>query len=88
MFPSGQVAIPRYRTAPSRRIEARPLAMLQNVGRLLEAGSAYADFGNARLPERLALRAMHTVYGVLPTDPRRWHRGVAALAADYAVEIE
>jgi 2-iminobutanoate/2-iminopropanoate deaminase len=74
-------------------ISAEARQMLANLGRLLRAvGLDYADVvkSTVYLTDMGDFRAMNEVYReVFPTDPpTRATIGVAALAADYRIEIE
>ena len=74
-------------------IEAETRAMLENVGRLLDAvGLSYADVVKCTvyLRDFGDFGAMNKVYReFFPQDaPTRATVGVTALAADYSVEIE
>lgn len=94
VFLAGQVGdAPGSHGAVPGGIEAETRAMLQNVGRLLEAaGLTYADVVKCTvyLRDFGDFAAMNTVYReFFPTEPpTRATVGVTALAADYAVEIE
>jgi 2-iminobutanoate/2-iminopropanoate deaminase len=74
-------------------IEAETRAMLDNVGRLLDAaGLGFGDVVKATvyLRDFTEFAAMNTVYReYFPTEPpTRATVGVTALASDYRVEIE
>ncbi|HEY7702595.1 MAG TPA: RidA family protein [Candidatus Limnocylindrales bacterium] len=94
VFLAGQVGdVPGSHGAVPGGIEAETRAMLDNVGRLLQAvGLTYADVVKCTvyLRDFGDFGAMNTVYReYFPTDPpTRATVGVTALAADYAVEIE
>jgi 2-iminobutanoate/2-iminopropanoate deaminase len=94
VFLAGQVGdLPGTHGAVPGGIEAETRAMLDNVGRLLQAaGLGYGDVVRCTvyLRDFADFAAMNTVYReYFPTDPpARATVGVTALAADYAIEIE
>jgi 2-iminobutanoate/2-iminopropanoate deaminase len=94
VFLAGQVGdAPGSHGAVPGGIEAETRAMLENVGRLLDAaGLTYVDVVKCTvyLRDFADFAAMNAVYReFFPTDPpTRATVGVTALAADYAVEIE
>jgi 2-iminobutanoate/2-iminopropanoate deaminase len=94
VFLAGQVGdAPGAHGAVPGGIEAETRAMLDNVGRLLNAaGLDYTDVVRCTvyLRDFDDFAAMNTVYReYFPTDPpARATVGVTALAADYAIEIE
>ena len=94
VFVAGQVGdAPGSHGAVPGGIEPETRAMLDNVGRLLEAvGLDYGDVVKCTvyLRDFADFAAMNTVYReYFPTEPpTRATVGVTALAADYAVEIE
>jgi 2-iminobutanoate/2-iminopropanoate deaminase len=94
VFLAGQVGdLPGAHGAVPGGIEAETRAMLDNVGRLLQAaGLGYGDVVRCTvyLRDFADFAAMNTVYReYFPTDPpARATVGVTALAADYAIEIE
>jgi 2-iminobutanoate/2-iminopropanoate deaminase len=94
VFLAGQVGdAPGSHGAVSGGIQAETRAMLENVGRLLDAvGLTFADVVKCTLYLRdfADFGAMNTIYReFFPTDaPTRATVGVTALAADYSVEIE
>jgi 2-iminobutanoate/2-iminopropanoate deaminase len=94
VFLAGQVGdLPGAHGAVPGGIEAETRAMLDNVGRLLQAaGLGYSDVVRCTvyLRDFADFAAMNTVYReYFPTDPpARATVGVTALAADYAIEIE
>jgi 2-iminobutanoate/2-iminopropanoate deaminase len=94
VFVAGQVgSAPGVQGAVPGGIEAETRAMLDNVGRLLNAaGLDYTDVVRCTVYLRRFddFAAMNTVYReYFPTDPpARATVGVTALATDYAIEIE
>jgi 2-iminobutanoate/2-iminopropanoate deaminase len=94
VFLAGQVGDqPGSHGAVPGGIEAETRAMLDNVGRLLEAaGLGYSDVIRCTvyLRDFGDFTAMNEIYReYFPTDPpARATVGVTALAADYAIEIE
>jgi len=94
LFLAGQVGdAPGTHGAVPGGIEAETRAVLDNIGRLLDAvGLSYADVVRCTvyLRDFADFAAMNTVYReYFPTDPpARATVGVTALAADYAIEIE
>jgi len=94
VFLAGQVGDqPGSHGAVPGGIEAETRAMLDNVGRLLEAaGLGYGDVVRCTvyLRDFGGFAAMNAIYReYFPTDPpARATVGVTALAADYAIEIE
>jgi 2-iminobutanoate/2-iminopropanoate deaminase len=94
VFLAGQVGdAPGSHGAVPGGIEPETRAMLDNVGRLLEAvGLSFADVVKCTvyLREFSDFAAMNTVYReYFPNDmPTRATVGVTALAEDYSVEIE
>jgi 2-iminobutanoate/2-iminopropanoate deaminase len=94
VFLAGQVGdAPGRHGAVPGGIEPETRAMLDNVGRLLEAvGLGFGDVVKCTvyLRDFDDFAAMNTVYReYFPTDPpTRATVGVTALAADYRVEIE
>ncbi|MGH2475332.1 MAG: RidA family protein [Candidatus Limnocylindrales bacterium] len=94
VFLAGQVGdVPGQRGAVPGGIEPETRAMLDNVGRLLEAaGLGFGDVVKCTvyLRDFADFAAMNTVYReYFPTEPpTRATVGVTALAADYRVEIE
>ena len=94
VFLAGQVGdAPGSHGAVPGGIQAETRAMLENVGRLLEAvGLTFADVVKCTvyLRDFADFGAMNAVYReFFPTDaPTRATVGVTALAADYSIEIE
>ena len=94
VFLAGQVGdAPGQHGAVPGGIEPETRAMLDNVGRLLEAaGLGFADVVKATvyLRDFSEFSAMNAVYReYFPTDPpTRATVGVTALASDYRIEIE
>ena len=94
VFLAGQVgAVPGGSGAVPGGVAAETRAMLENVGRLLDAiGLGFDDVVKCTVYMRdfADFAAMNTVYReFFPTEPpTRATVGVTALAADYAVEIE
>ncbi len=94
VFLAGQVGdAPGHHGAVPGGIEPETRAMLDNVGRLLEAvGLGFGDGVKSTVYLRDCddFAVMNTVYReYFPTDPpTRATVGVTALAADYRVEIE
>jgi len=94
VFLAGQVGdAPGSHGAVPGGIQAETRAMLENVGRLLEAvGLTFADVVKCTvyLRDFADFGAMNTVYReFFQTDaPTRATVGVTALAADYSIEIE
>ncbi|MFL5675881.1 MAG: RidA family protein [Chloroflexota bacterium] len=94
VFVAGQVGdVPGGHGAVPGGIEAETRAMLDNVGRLLEAvGLGYADVVRCTIYLRdfADFAAMNAVYrAYFPSEPpARATVGVTALAADYSIEIE
>ena len=94
VFLAGQVGdVPGGHGAVPGGIEAETKAMLDNVGRLLEAvGLDYGDVVKCTIYLRdfddfAAMNAVYRTY--FPTEPpTRATVGVTALAEDYRVEIE
>ena len=94
VFLAGQVGdVPGGHGAVPGGIEAETRAMLDNVGRLLEAvGLDYGDVVKCTIYLRdfddfAAMNAVYRTY--FPTEPpTRATVGVTALAEDYRVEIE
>ena len=94
VFLAGQVGdAPGSHGAVPGGIQAETRAMLENVGRLLDAvGLTFADVVKCTvyLRDFADFGAMNTVYReFFQTDaPTRATVGVTALAADYSIEIE
>jgi 2-iminobutanoate/2-iminopropanoate deaminase len=94
VFVAGQVGdVPGGHGAVPGGIEAETRAMLDNVGRLLEAvGLGYGDVVRCTIYLRdfADFAAMNAVYrAYFPSEPpARATVGVTALAADYSIEIE
>lgn len=94
VFLAGQVGeAPGGHSAVPGGIEAETRAMLDNVGRLLEAvGLGFADVvkSTVYLRDFADFAAFNTVYRTyFPNDPpTRATVGVTALAEDFSVEIE
>jgi 2-iminobutanoate/2-iminopropanoate deaminase len=94
LFLAGQVGnAPGGHGAVPGGIEAETRAVLDNIGRLLEAaGLGFEDVVKCTvyLTDFTEFAAMNAVYReYFPTDPpTRATVGVTALAADYRVEIE
>ena len=94
VFVAGQVGdVPGGHGAVPGGIEAETRAMLDNVGRLLNAvGLDYGDVVRCTvyLRDFADFGAMNAVYRTYFTQepPARATVGVTALAADYSVEIE
>jgi 2-iminobutanoate/2-iminopropanoate deaminase len=94
VFLAGQVGnAPGGHAAVPGGIEAETRAVLDNIGRLLEAaGLGFDDVVKCTvyLTDFTEFAAMNAVYReYFPTDPpTRATVGVTALAADYRVEIE
>jgi 2-iminobutanoate/2-iminopropanoate deaminase len=94
VFLAGQVGdAPGSHGAVPGGIQAETRAMLENVGRLLEAvGLTFADVVKCTvyLRDFADFGAMNAVYReFFPADaPTRATVGVTALAADYSIEIE
>ena len=94
VFLAGQVGdAPGSHGAVPGGIEAETRAMLDNVGRLLDAaGLGFGDVVKATvyLRDFTEFAAMNTVYReYFPSEPpTRATVGVTALASDYRVEIE
>ena len=94
VYSSGQVGLdPKTGDLVPGGIQAETRAMLENVGRLLDAvGLTFADVVKCTvyLRDFADFGAMNTVYReFFQTDaPTRATVGVTALAADYSIEIE